>query len=529
MKVTKLLLIVIIFLAFTLRVYKLDSVPPSISWDEAAFGYNGWTIANYGRDEYGKFLPLYFKSFGDDKHPVHIYLTAISVKLLGLSEFSTRLPSAIFGTSNVLLIYFLAKLLLKKEIISFAAAFFLAISPYNIHFSRFNHEANIVLFFLMLALILFFYSIKKQKKILVFSALSFAICFLTYHSAKIVVPFIVLFLFIIYCREILRDRADFILSIFVAIILLVTIFLNPQLLGIARVNQTSLGKETVEKTKLYEITKNEVLGRLNLVATQYNWHFMSEFLFTTGDKNPKLSSQKGEFYKIDAIFLVLGAIYLLIKRNREGMLILFWALIAPLPSSLVGESPHAARASLMMGSWHLVAAIGFYWLVIISRNKFLRIGTIVITVIILAYSLYGYLSYYFGEYAKRYAIEWQYGMKQIVEFVKDNPKLSVVYMTDVRSQPYIFFLYYLQTPLPDYLNTVIYNRSETNKSYNLVSYFDKYYFGGWDIVGSMPSNGVLYVVTPSQYDGLKYREVFDIKKIIYYPNGTTAFYLVSAL
>ncbi len=528
MKVTKLLLIVIILLAFTLRVYKLDSVPPSISWDEAAFGYNAWTIANYGRDEYGKFFPLYFKSFGDDKHPVHIYITAIFVKLLGLNEFSTRLPSAVFGTLNVLLIYFLGKLFFKKEMIAFSATLFLAISPYNIHFSRFNHEANFALFFLMLALVLFFYSIKKHKKILVFSALSFAICLLTYHSAKIVVPLIVLFLFIMYCREILRDRADFILSIFVATILLVTIFLNPQLLGIARVSQTSLSSEAAKETNLYEITKNEFLGKINLVSIQYSWHFMPQFLFITGDKNPKLSSQTGEFYKIDALFLIIGVISLLYKKSREGVSLLLWALIAPIPSSLVAESPHAARASFMMGSWHLISALGFYTLLIFFKNYYLKIGAFLIIISFLTISLFGYLNYYFGEYTKRYAIEWQYGMKQIVEYVKDHPEYHEIYVTDVRSQPYIYFIYYLQTPLPDYLNTVLYNRSETNKSYNLVSYFDKYYFGGWDIVESMPNKGVLYIVTSSQYDGLKYRELFDIKRIIYYPNGTSAFYLVSA-
>ena len=39
----------------------------------------------------------------------------------------------------------------------------------------------------------------------------------------------------------------------------------------------------------------------------------------------------------------------------------------------------------------------------------------------------------------------------------------------------------------------------------------------------------LYVIDSSQYDGLRYRSSFDIKKIIYYPDGGTAFYLVSGL
>lgn len=532
--IPKILFVLILVLALGLRFYKLDSVPPSISWDEAAVGYNAWTVANYGKDEYGKLFPLYFRSFGDDKHPVHIYLTAISVKLLGLNEFSTRLPSAVLGTLNVILIYFLAKILFEKELIGLSAAFLLAISPQNIHFSRFNHEANFVVFFLLLALFLFFYSVKKHKKILVCSTLSFTVCFLTYHPAKVIVPLIVVLLFVMYWKEILKDRADFILSIIVVIILAVTILLNPQLLGIARINQTSLNKEAVEKTRLYQVTKNEFLGRINLTATQYSWHFLPKYLFLSGDDNPKLSPQvSGEFYKIEALLLILGVIYLILKilkRDRKSILLLSLALIAPLPSSLAAEAPHAGRASFMMGSWNLISAVGFYFIINIVKYNFFKIAVSILIISILLFSLLGYLSYYFGEYVKRYAIEWQYGMKQIVEYVgnKENQdKYEQVYMSEVRSQPYVFFLYYLKTPLPNYLSAVVYNNSES-KSYNTVSSFDKYYFGGWDKVESFPNKGILYILTPSEYDGLRLKLKFEVKKLIKYPNGTAAFYMVSA-
>ena len=148
-------------------------------------------------------------------------------------------------------------------------------------------------------------------------------------------------------------------------------------------------------------------------------------------------------------------------------------------------------------------------------------------IIILIISLFNYLSYYYGEYIRRYAIEWQYGMKQIVEFVSKYPEYNQVYMTDARSQPYVFFLYYLKTPLPDYLNSMLINNAE-NKSYNTVVHFEKYYFGGWDPFESYPEKDRLYILTPSQYDGLRYKRLFDVKKVIYYPNGLTAFFLVSA-
>lgn len=121
-----------------------------------------------------------------------------------------------------------------------------------------------------------------------------------------------------------------------------------------------------------------------------------------------------------------------------------------------------------------------------------------------------------------------YGMKQTVEFVKAHPEYNQVFVTDIRSQPYIFFLYYLKTPLPGFLETVIYTRDIENRKYNLVSIFDKYYFGGWDPIESIPYPGVLYVLSPSQYDGLKHRSDFTVKKVIHFPDGGDAFFLVSA-
>lgn len=526
-RLTSFLLIAIIVLAAGLRLYKLDSVPPALSWDEAAFGVNAYYLANYGRDEYGKFLPMYFRSFGDDKHPVHIYITSLFVKMLGLTEFSVRLPSALFGIFSVLLIFFLAKLLFKSELVGLISSLFLAISPYNIHFSRFNHEANFTLFFFLLALLLFFLSFNKRGYLLPFSVLSFGITYLSYHSSKVVVPVIVLILLAFYFKKLLQNKKGLIVTIFVSLLFVLIIIVNPQLLGLARASQNSLDDGEIEKTALYQSTDNKLLGRLNLIFNQYTWHFDPQFLFIQGDKNHRLSSQTGQFYKIDAILLILGVVYLIYRRSRVSLLLIIWALIAPLPSSLVKEAPHAARASFMMGSWHLVSALGFYLIISLVRKPIFRWGAVIITLAILTSFLINYLKFYYTEYAKRYAIEWQYGMKQIVEYIGDHPEYNQVYMTDVRHQPYIFFLFYLKTPLPDYLNTVYFNRSESSVSYNLVSFYDKYFFGGWDVVESMPNSGVLYIVTPSEYDGLHYKKEFSVKKLINYPDGTSAFYLVS--
>src|SRR5665811_686306 len=102
------LLLTITLLAGFLRFYQLSSNPPSLTWDEAAWGYNAYTLGIDGKDEFGVFLPYkYLESFGDFKPPMYAYLDILPVKIFGLNEFAGRFPSALFGTLTVLLTYFL--------------------------------------------------------------------------------------------------------------------------------------------------------------------------------------------------------------------------------------------------------------------------------------------------------------------------------------------------------------------------------------------------------------------------------------
>src|SRR5271155_5871448 len=104
------LFFLIVLLGAFLRFYQLGINPPSLTWDEVAWGYNAYSVGIDGRDEFGHFLPYTsFISFGDYKPPVYAYLTVIPVWFFGLTELAVRFPSALFGTLTVLLTYFLVK------------------------------------------------------------------------------------------------------------------------------------------------------------------------------------------------------------------------------------------------------------------------------------------------------------------------------------------------------------------------------------------------------------------------------------
>lgn len=139
-------LIAIIFIATILRFWDLGSNPPGLFVDEVSNGYNAYSILKTARDEYGNFLPLTFRAFGDYNPALSVYTLVPSIALFGLNDFAVRFPSAIFGVFTVLLTYFLAYQILKDQKIALGASFLLAISPWHLQFSRYDHEANFMLF-----------------------------------------------------------------------------------------------------------------------------------------------------------------------------------------------------------------------------------------------------------------------------------------------------------------------------------------------------------------------------------------------
>jgi len=82
----QIVLLIVSLLSVSLFLYKLTSSPPCLNADEATNAYDAYSILKTGKDQYGNFLPLRFKSFGDYKLPLLTYLAIPFIKVFGLNE-----------------------------------------------------------------------------------------------------------------------------------------------------------------------------------------------------------------------------------------------------------------------------------------------------------------------------------------------------------------------------------------------------------------------------------------------------------
>lgn len=103
---TLFLIITLVLLSSLLRLWQVGNVPPSPDWDEAALGYNAYSILHTGKDEYGQFLPVVLRSFDDYKPALYSYLIIPFILLFGLTIQAVRMPSILFGIVTVVVVFF---------------------------------------------------------------------------------------------------------------------------------------------------------------------------------------------------------------------------------------------------------------------------------------------------------------------------------------------------------------------------------------------------------------------------------------
>ncbi len=468
-----LLLGLIFFLALFLRLYHLNQVPPSLYWDEVSLGYNAYTISETGKDEHGTYLPLtYFAAFGDYKPPVYIYAIVPFIKLLGPTELAVRLPSALSGSFLVLVTFFLVKQILSygnpklkrwSLKIAFVTALFIAISPWSIQMSRAAFEANLATL-LSGSGALFFLLAQKWKKVLylVLSSIFFALTFYTFNSHRIFVPLLIIGLSLIFWRSLLTNWKKWL--VFFVLGGMILLPLIPHMLsseGKLRFNEVTWLKNVdlvVESNKKIAEFGNSplaniVFNRRVFYAREFTKHFADhfkpDFLFVHGDVNPRLSTQSvGELYLIDALFFIAGILALIKFRSKASLIIFVWLITAPVPASFARETPHALRILNILPMPQLLCAIGLVWI-----TKKLRILTLLIPICYLL-SAWVYFQNYFLVYPKVYAESWQYGYKEVVQYVNEiESKYSVINVTPKYGRPHIYFLFYGKVLLEKYLSS----------------------------------------------------------------------------
>ncbi len=472
---TWLVLLGIFLLAFLLRICKVYDYPP-LSWDEAALGYNAFSILETGRDEHGKLLPLIFKSFGDYKPGFYVYLAIPFVKLLGLSQLATRLPGVILGSLTPMVLYLLVSEITKKRKIAILSAAFLAFLPWHIHFSRGAWESSVMVFFVTLGSWLFIKgcksSISKKNSHLAFSLIPFLLALWTYQGAKLFIPIVLAGLFVLYFKNLKswyfknrRNGKELTLILLTAVLACcwyLQSFSGPEsnrlkAMSIFSYREPITSIDTVlkedglaEKDLHYYLFHGEWIHFTRSIMLRYFNHFSPRFLAFDGDwSNPRYSAPHFGMIGLPVLVLVLIGLASCYSKGliKGDKFMIYWLLASPLPSALTRDIVSGVRALPMVIPLCYFAARGLVYIINMQLFKNALIKLIGCTFIFSVFTItFGYyLDLYYNHLVFESRKDWLYGYREAVSFVRENREgVDNILFSDFYGQPYIYYLFYSQ-------------------------------------------------------------------------------------
>ncbi len=425
-------LVLILLLAGILRAWNITDNPPELYPDEIFTYLSAKNIVENGR------LVQY-------RLPAYGFASYVSSSFFGENPLGIRAPAVFFGLVSILLVYLLAMELFGDRAAALFAAFFMAVIPWHIHFSRVGWESASFLPYLLLSVYLFIYGINRERKwAIIVSFGVFALTLYTYLPALVYSTLFLACLLVIYRRYFLRERRVLAAGLTVFLVLSA-----PYLLAIFTVAMFA-HKASILLTFAGGINQET----LSVFGSNYITHFGPDFLFTDGDPNLRHGAGTGVIYWVMLPFLAAGAVYASITAGRRNAFyfILFWLAAFPLGGALTDDGvPHAMRSMAGAPVICLLSGRGVSGL---ARTAAARAGRAYVSYILYAAAaivslapLPGFAKRYYGEYPVISAPDWEYGRKKLFSGIS---KLDGNYKRLCTQKLHYFSNYYfIEFYLPD--------------------------------------------------------------------------------
>jgi len=475
-------LIILVFLISSLSIslflYKLTSSPPCLNADEAANAYDAYSILKTGKDQYGNFMPLRFKSFGDYKLPLLTYIAIPFIKIFGLNKFGIRMVNFPFVFFFPIVIYLLTKELFNKKSISLLAAFLIAFAPGLQLLGRQAHEGYMTAFFLTLSFYLFLKFLKKQNvSNYLLLTTSYLFMLFGYHSSRLWAGFFLL-VFIYFINK-AKIKWFYILGLIAAVLIfgITDLVNNP-----SRIQNLLFFNNIGFSLKINEL-RNEGGSRLLYnkltvgvkdITSEYLRYFSPQFLVALGDENFRFGFPGvSPITPVEYIFMFVGLYYLFKNKEKWRFLILAMLLFSPISASLSWAGLSITRSIFIFIPALIISSYG---MVNILNKKNLVLYLLLATsyLLLLFYSW----DFYLNHYPKKANVirSWQCGYKELTSYVVKNYNIfDRFYITRKNGQPYIFFLFYLNYP-PGLYQQVSKLSPSDEYGFGQIESFDKFTF-----------------------------------------------------
>lgn len=420
------IVIAVIVIAVVVRIYQIDKVLPTLNIDEAAEGYNAYSLLLTGKDRYGQNLPILFRSFDSFQAPLYTYLTIIPVYLLGNTVLAVRLVSIISGILLVIISYILFAKFSKKNI-AIITAMILSLSPWAVSFSRIAAEASLGVTLFATSFLLFYKSINKFW-LFPFATLILGLSTHAYYSERIIsILFLVGFVWL-FRKKILLEKKILIVGL--------SLFLLTQIPHLVIANSGAFTRRVTQVDYISEQFFNSNNGKLHgvpfgralFISREFISHYLAYFslrnLFFDPDPQPERSiPDLSVFYSWMLIPFLLGLkIFFKDKSSPIISMLILTMLVGLIPAALTRDPFYTLRSLVFL--WVVTIVIAFGINIILEWIPKKSFKYLLIISITLYSSLSLYISYFILFKYER--TSFNYSHMKLLEKTKDFPNQNFV-------------------------------------------------------------------------------------------------------
>ena len=336
---------VIILLAGCLRLWQISSAPLGLNYDEAVNGLVSSKILN---GEHPELLSL-----DDGREPLHFYLTAISLSLLGNTPGALRLPYVMCSLTLVGFVGLLGKELFDSKI-GLLTALLCAFTVWPMYLGRYGTRS--VVFAMMIAMALYFAvraSGRKNLSLWIIAGLCFGVSHYTYTVNLFVIPAIILILVgmvLWYRNEIFSNWRGILFMTSVTVIVAIPILLY----------RSDLLTQSFSRPRSLSVFY-EGQGLSDLLRTIWiQAALVMRMFFIRGDVNPLHNIPGRPIFDLAmTVPLLWGFIRSISGRYRSrGVLMCAWICVFLLPTFMSKSAPHFLRSVGVLPVLFIVPALG---------------------------------------------------------------------------------------------------------------------------------------------------------------------------
>jgi 4-amino-4-deoxy-L-arabinose transferase-like glycosyltransferase len=386
MKPKAIILSCIILLSLVLRLLFLNIIPVGINNDELHFVMNAKSIFYGFSNIEGTINPFKLSE-------VSSFIFAPVIGPLPNNLFTARLPYALIGSLSVALIYLITLRLSKNPNLALISALVAAINPWGVYVSRTSFDPPVAIFFYLLTIYLL--SLTKPKYLLLSIVTGF-LAFYSYIGTKVIYfPIITISSYFLWKFNHQKNRRLYLIVVAFSFLLTLNfaLSLSSQLVGdrISEIqtpnSQTIKDQVNLERRQslqipiIKEALTNKYTVYLNNFIQKYLYNFSTDILFLNGDHAFTGSLWRhGYFYYIDALFVLLGLIYLYTSYPKFLALLASLILLSPIPEAIRASTAlsYVFHSSFQFPLLCIIIAAGilFFWQLL--SHKFLKLAFVLV-------------------------------------------------------------------------------------------------------------------------------------------------------